>query len=74
MSLVSTFEMVTPWKEVETFQETHFGYITKESIVDSGDGYFFWTPDEDPIKLDHMYLSGVTFVRFSNEEDTHARI
>jgi len=71
--LIKSFEAVTDWTEITHFQETHYGYITRERIQDGGDAYFLWRPDEEPIKLQHMFMSGVVFVKFANNEDSHTR-
>jgi hypothetical protein len=64
--LIKAFESVTDWTELNYFQETHYGYITREHIQDGGDAYFLWKPDEEPIKLESMFMGGATFVRFQN--------
>ena len=71
--LIKAFEGVSDWKELSHFQDTHYGYITHEIIKEWGDAYFLWRPDEEPIKLDHMFMGGATFVKFANNEDSHAR-
>ena len=71
--LIKVFESVTGWTELNRFQETHYGYITREHIQDGGDAYFLWKPDEEPIKLESMFMGGAVFVKFGNNEDSHTR-
>jgi len=63
--LARTFERVSGWREYSDFENDHEGYITNERVGEGKD-FFFWRVDKEPIHLDHMYMDGKTFVRFTN--------
>lgn len=65
--LTKLFENVSGWREYSQFERDHEGYITKERIGD-GACFFLWRVDMEPVRLDHMYMDGQTFIRFTNNQ------
>lgn len=59
------FERVSGWREASKFEADNDGYITTERVGE-GSEMFLWRVDEEPCHLDHTFLGGKTFVRFSN--------
>jgi hypothetical protein len=64
--LSKVFEMVSGWKEYSQFEHDHEGYITTERVGE-GKAMFLWRVDKEPVHLDHMYMDGNLFVRFSED-------
>ena len=64
--LSKVFEMVSGWKEHSQFEHDHEGYITTERVGE-GKAMFLWRVDKEPVHLDHMYMDGNLFVRFSED-------
>jgi hypothetical protein len=65
--LAKTFERVSGWREYSDFERDHEGYITKERVGDAT-AFFLWRVDKEPVHLDHMYMDGSTFVRFTDNQ------
>ena len=63
--LARVFEKVTGWREYSEFERDHEGYITTEKVGDDRRAMFLWRVDKEPVHLDHMYMDGKLFVRFS---------
>ena len=63
--LARTFERVSGWREYSEFEHDHEGYITTEKVGDDKRAMFLWRVDKEPVHLDHMYMDGTLFVRFS---------
>jgi hypothetical protein len=64
-SIVKVFESITGWREHSNFENDHEGYITTERLGDAV-SMFLWRVDKEPRKIDHTFLMGKTFVRFSD--------
>lgn len=62
--MLKLFEKHSGWREYSAFEADNEGYITCERVGDAMD-MFLWRPDAEPCRLDHLYLDGYTFVRFS---------
>ena len=58
------FERLSGWREYHEFEKDNEGYITTERIGDAN-VLFFWRVDEEPVHLDHAFISGKIFVRYS---------
>jgi hypothetical protein len=65
--LARVFERVSGWREYCEFEHDHEGYITKERVGEYGAAFFLWRVDKEPVHLDHMYMDGTLFVRFSED-------
>jgi hypothetical protein len=65
--LAKTFEMVSGWREYSDFERDHEGYITEERVGDAK-AFFLWRVDKEPVHLDHMYMDGNTFIRFTDNQ------
>ena len=65
--LARAFERVTGWREYSQFEHDHEGYITKERVGDAT-AFFLWRVDMEPVHLDHMYMDGTTFIRFTDKQ------
>ena len=65
--LARTFERVSGWREYSEFEHDHEGYITKERVGDAA-AIFLWRVDKEPVHLDHMYMDGKTFIRFTDNQ------
>ncbi len=65
--LSKVFEMVSGWKEHSQFEHDHEGYITTERVGE-GKAMFLWRVDKEPVHLDHMYMDGSTFIRFTDNQ------
>ena len=63
--LARVFEWVTGWREYSEFEKDHEGYITTERVGE-GAAMFLWRVDKEPVHLDHMYMDGDLFVRFTD--------
>jgi hypothetical protein len=63
--LAKVFEWFSGWREYSQFENDHEGYITTERVGDAA-SMFLWRVDKEPVHLDHMYMDGATFVRFTN--------
>ena len=59
------FERVSGWMEYQNFQDANEGYITKEKVGEFGMAFFLWRVDKEPVHLDHMFMDGNVYVRFS---------
>jgi hypothetical protein len=65
-SIVRVFESLTGWREYSNFENDHEGYITTERLGDAV-SMFLWRVDKEPVRVDHMFLMGKTFVRFNGK-------
>lgn len=65
--LARAFERVTGWREYSQFERDNEGYITKERVGDAT-AFFLWRVDMEPVHLDHMYMDGTTFIRFTDNQ------
>ena len=63
--LARVFEWVSGWREYADFERDNEGYITTERVGE-GKSFFLWRVDKEPVHLDHMYMDGNLFVRFTN--------
>lgn len=63
--LIKAFEKISDWREKSSFEAEHEGYITIERMGDAT-AMFFWRVDFEPVPLAHMFLDGITFVKFTN--------
>ena len=63
--LARVFEWITGWREYSEFEKDHEGYITTERVGE-GAAMFLWRVDKEPVHLDHMYMDGDLFVRFTD--------
>lgn len=63
--LTKTFENVSGWLEYSHFEAEEEGYITQEKVGDFY-SYFLWRVDKEPSRLDHMFMDGKTFIRYSD--------
>ena len=63
--LARVFEWITGWREYSDFEKDQEGYITTERVGEFGSAMFLWRVDKEPVHLDHMYMDGDIFVRFS---------
>lgn len=64
--LIKNFEKISGWREKSAFEVDQEGYITTERLGD-GLSMFLWRVDAEPVHLVHMFLDGITFVKFANE-------
>jgi len=62
--MARAFERVSGWREYSQFERDHEGYITKERVGEAI-AFFLWRVDKEPVHLDHMFMDGNTFIRFS---------
>lgn len=63
--ITKLFERISGWREYSQFESDHEGYITTERVGD-GKTMFLWRVDKEPSHIDHTYLDGQLFVRFSD--------
>lgn len=66
IELTKAFEQVSGWREKSAFETENEGYITTERVGDAL-SMFLWKVDAEPVHLVHMFLDGVTFVKFAND-------
>jgi hypothetical protein len=64
--ITKVFELVSGWREYSQFEHDHEGYITTERLGE-GKAMFLWRVDKEPAHIDHTYLDGKLFVRFSDK-------
>jgi len=67
-ALARAFERVTGWREYSEFEHDHEGYITREKVGEFGAAFFLWRVDREPVHLDHMFMDGKTFIRFTDNQ------
>ena len=65
--LARTFERITGWREYSEFERDHDGHITQERVGDAKI-FFLWRVDKEPVHLDHMYMDGKIFIRFTDNQ------
>jgi hypothetical protein len=65
--LARTFERISGWREYSEFERDHEGYITQERVGDAI-AFFLCRVDREPVHLDHMFMDGKTFIRFTDNQ------